>query len=73
MIGMLAGVGGAVMRMPFTLILILVVLGNPTLLPVSVMAAVTSYLTATILDAGNARKAMYQASSERQETYIEEV
>jgi H+/Cl- antiporter ClcA len=73
MIGMLAGIGGAVMRMPFTVILILVVLGNPTLLPVSVMAAVTSYLTATILDAGNARKAMYQASSERQETYLEEV
>lgn len=72
MIGMLAGIGGAVMRMPFTVILILVVLGNPTLLPVSVMAAVTSYLTATILDAGNARKAMYQAGSERQEIYLEE-
>jgi len=67
MVGMLAGIGGAVMRMPFTVILILVVLGNPALLPVSVLAAITSYLTATILDAGNARKAMYQAGSERQE------
>ena len=72
MIGMLAGIGGAVMRMPFTVILILVVMGNPVLLPVSVMAAVTSYLSATILDAGNARKAMYQAGSARQDMYLEE-
>ena len=57
------------MRMPFTVILLLLVLGNPTLLPVSVLAAITSYLAATMLDAGNARKAMRQAAKDRKEVY----
>ena len=68
-VGMLAGIGGAVMRMPFTVILLLLVLGNPALLPVSVLAAITSYLAATMLDAGNARKAMRQAATDRKEVY----
>jgi len=46
------------------------VLGNPTLLPVSVMAAVTSYLAASILDAGSARKAMRQSVTKRKEVYL---
>lgn len=68
-VGMLAGVGGGVMRMPFTTILLLVVLGNPTLLPVSVTAAVTSFLTASILDAGSARRALRQVAVDRSATY----
>lgn len=70
-VGMLAGIGGAVMRMPFTVMLLLVVLGNPVLLPVSALAAITSYLTASILDAGSARKALRQAGAERRELYTE--
>jgi H+/Cl- antiporter ClcA len=70
--GMMAGIGGAVMRMPFTVILLLVVLTNPALLPVSVLAAVTSFLTAGILDAGSARKALLDARAGRQEVYGEE-
>jgi H+/Cl- antiporter ClcA len=69
-VGMLAGIGGAVMRMPFTVILLLVVLGNPALLPVSALAAITSYLAANILDAGSARKAMRQATRKRKEVYV---
>jgi hypothetical protein len=46
------------------------VLGNPALLPVSVLAAITSYLAATILDAGSARKAMRQAVAERKKVYV---
>lgn len=68
-VGMVAGIGGGVMRMPFAVILLLLVIGNPVLLPVSAMAAITSYLTASILDAGSARKAMRQAVVERRETY----
>ena len=68
-VGMLAGIGGGVMRMPFSAILLLMVIGNPVLLPVSTLAAITSYLGASILDAGSARKALRQAVAERQETY----
>ena len=68
-VGMMAGIGGAVMRMPFTTVLFLLILGNPKLLPVSVLAAVTSYLSATILEAGSARKAMRQSVAGRRETY----
>jgi H+/Cl- antiporter ClcA len=68
-VGMLAGIGGGVMRMPFAAILLLLVLGNPALLPVSTMAAITSYLAASILDAGSARRAMREAIVERTETY----
>ena len=70
-VGMLAGIGGGVMRMPFAAILLLLVLGNPALLPVSTLAAITSYLTATILDAGSARSALRQAEAERREVYTE--
>lgn len=72
MIGVIAGVGGAVMRMPFTVILLLMLLTNPTLLPVSTFSAVTSYLAAGILDAGSARKAMRQAGDKRRELYLGE-
>jgi len=68
-VGMLAGIGGGVMRMPFAAVMLLVVLGNPSLLPVSTLAAITSYLAASILDAGSARKAMRQSVVERRETY----
>ena len=68
--GMMAGVGGAVMRMPFTVIMIIMSLSNPTLLPVTIIAAFTGFLTATILEAGNARKAMMQATEDRKEMYI---
>jgi H+/Cl- antiporter ClcA len=68
-VGMLAGIGGGVMRMPFAAILLLLVLGNPALLPVSTLAAITSFLAASILDAGSARRAMREAIIERRETY----
>jgi H+/Cl- antiporter ClcA len=70
MIGTMAGIGGAVMRMPFTVFLVIMVLSSPTALPISVVAAFTGYLSATILEAGNARKAMYEAAQERKGVYI---
>jgi len=69
-VGMMAGIGGAVMRMPFTVILLILMMSNPALMPVSTMAAFTGFLSATLLEAGNARRAMYQASEERKELYI---
>ena len=70
MISMMAGIGGAVMRMPFTVILVMMVLSSPTSLPISIVAACTGFLSATMLAAGNARKAMYQAAQERKAVYI---
>jgi H+/Cl- antiporter ClcA len=71
-VGTLAGVGGGVMRMPFAIILLLGVVSNPALLPVSVIAALTSFMTATWLDAGSARRAMEEAGEDRRMTYAEE-
>jgi len=70
MIGIMAGIGGAVMRMPITVVLVMMVMSAPTALPISVVAAFTGFLSATVLEAGNARKAMYQAAQERKEVYI---
>jgi len=70
MIGIMAGIGGAVMRMPLTVMLVMMVLATPTALPISVVAAFTGFLSATFLEAGNARKAMYQAAQERREVYV---
>ena len=69
-VGMMAGIGGAVMRMPFTVILLMLTLSNPTLMPVSTVAAFTGFLSATLLEAGNARKAMSEAAEDRKKTYI---
>jgi len=70
MIGIMAGIGGAVMRMPLTVMVVMMVMSAPTALPISVVAAFTGFLSATILEAGNARKAMYQAAQERKEVYV---
>jgi hypothetical protein len=70
MIGIMAGIGGAVMRMPFTVLLVMMVMSAPTAFPISVAAGFTGFLTATILEAGNARKAMYQAAQERRDVYV---
>jgi H+/Cl- antiporter ClcA len=70
MIGIMAGIGGAVMRMPFTVLLVMMVLSGPTAFPISVAAGFTGFLSATILEAGNARKAMYQAAQERRDVYV---
>ncbi len=71
-VGTLAGVGGGVMRMPFAIILLLAVVSAPTLLPVSIIAALTSFMTATFLDAGNAQRAMEESQLDIQEVYFEE-
>jgi hypothetical protein len=65
----MSGVGGAVMRMPFTVMVVMMVMSAPTALPISVVAGFTGFLSATILEAGNARKAMYQAAQDRKEIY----
>jgi len=70
MIGIMSGIGGAVMRMPFTVMVVMMVLSGPTALPISIVAGFTGFLSATILEAGNARKAMYQAAQERREVYV---
>jgi H+/Cl- antiporter ClcA len=70
MICTMAGIGGAVMRMPFTILLVMMVFASPTALPISIVAAFTGFLSANILEAGNARKAMYQAAQARKEVYI---
>jgi len=70
MIGVMSGIGGAVMRMPFTVMVIMMVMSGPTALPISIVAGFTGFLSATILEAGNARKAMYQAAQERREVYV---
>ena len=70
MISMMAGIGGAVMRMPITVMVVMMVMSAPTALPISIVAGFTGFLSATILEAGNARKAMYQAAQERKEVYV---
>ena len=70
MIGTMAGIGGAVMRMPFTIMLVMMVFSSPNAVPISIVAAFTGFLSATILEAGNARKAMYQAAEARKTVYI---
>ena len=70
MIGIMAGIGGAVMRMPLTVMVVMMVMAGSTALPISVVAAFTGFLSATILEAGNARKAMYQAAQERKDVYV---
>lgn len=70
MIGTMAGIGGAVMRMPFTVVLVMILFSSPSSLPISIMAAFTGFLSATILEAGNARRAMYQAAKNRKEVYV---
>ncbi len=70
MIGIMAGIGGAVMRMPITVMIVMMVMSSPTALPISIVAAFTGFLSATILDAGNARKAMYKAAQVRKEVYL---
>jgi H+/Cl- antiporter ClcA len=71
-VGTLAGVGGGVMRMPFAVILLLTVISNPGLLPVSVIASLTSFMTATMLAAGSAREALDEAQADMREIYGEE-
>jgi len=66
----MAGVGGALMRMPFTIVLVMIVFATQNAVPISIVAAFTGFLSATILEAGNARKAMYQAAEERKEVYV---
>jgi H+/Cl- antiporter ClcA len=58
-----------VMRMPITVMLIMLSLSNPELLPIAILASVTGFLSATLLEAGNARKAMVQSSEKRRELY----
>jgi len=70
MIGTMAGIGGAVMRMPFTVLMVLTLFASASLLPISIVAAFTGFLSATLLEAGNARKAMFQAAKERKEVYV---
>ena len=70
MIGIMSGIGGAVMRMPFTVMVVMMVMSGSTALPISIVAGFTGFLSATILEAGNARKAMYQAAQERREVYV---
>jgi hypothetical protein len=60
------------MRMPFAIILLLGVISSPALLPVSVISALTSFMTATMLDAGSARRAMEESQAEMRETYAAE-
>jgi H+/Cl- antiporter ClcA len=72
LVGTLAGVSGGVMRMPFAIILLLGVISSPALLPVSVIAALTSFMTATMMDAGSARRAMEESQAEMRETYAAE-
>jgi H+/Cl- antiporter ClcA len=69
-VGMMAGIGGAVMRMPFTVILLMIMLSSPALMPISTTAAFTGFLSATLLEAGSARRAMYQASEQRKDLYL---
>jgi hypothetical protein len=40
------------------------------LMPISTIAAFTGFLSATLLEAGNARRAMYQASEKRKDLYV---
>jgi H+/Cl- antiporter ClcA len=70
MICTMAGIGGAVMRMPFTIMVVVMVISSPIALPIIVVSAFTGFLSATILEAGNARKAMYEAAEERKEVYV---
>jgi H+/Cl- antiporter ClcA len=71
LVGTMAGIGGAAMRMPFTVILLMFFLAAPESSPISIIAAFTGFLSATLLDAGSARRAMYQASKARKDLYVD--
>lgn len=71
-LGTLAGVAGAVMRMPFTVVLLLAVVSAPSLLPVNIIAALTSFMLATFLHAGSARRAMEESQGAFKKIYLRE-
>ncbi len=71
-LGTLAGVAGAVMRMPFAVVLLLAVVSSPSLLPVNIIAALTSFMLATFLHAGSARRALEETQGEFKEIYMPE-
>ncbi len=69
-VGTLAGVGGGVMRMPFAIILMLGVIASPELIPISIISALTSFMAASFLDAGSARRAMEESQIDSQDIYV---
>jgi H+/Cl- antiporter ClcA len=54
---MMASTGGAVMRMPITIILVVMLVTSPDYIPHLIIAGFTAYLLANLLQAGSARRA----------------
>ncbi|MCB0227281.1 MAG: hypothetical protein KDI02_26530, partial [Anaerolineae bacterium] len=63
-VGLMAGVGGALMRMPISVILLISVLTQQELLPMVILATLTAYLLVMAVPAGDARQAYSDAEAE---------
>lgn len=61
MLCVMAGAGGALMRLPFSIVMMLSLLTAPDFSPFIIVAAFTGFLTATFVQAGNARQAYQEA------------
>jgi H+/Cl- antiporter ClcA len=66
MLCVMAGVGGALMRLPFSIILLLALLTTPDFAPFLIVSALTGFLIATFAQAGNARRTYQEAAAKRE-------
>jgi H+/Cl- antiporter ClcA len=64
MLCLMAGAGGALMRLPFSIIMLLTLLTAPDFAPFLIVAAFSGFLVATFVQAGNARHAYQEADTQ---------
>lgn len=62
---LMAGMGGALLRMPFSTILLIGLVSSPEFVPILIVAAFTGFLAAGYLNAGNARQAYSESQTNR--------
>jgi len=63
MLCVMAGVGGALMRLPFSIVMLLSLLTAPDFAPFLIVSALTGFLIATFVQAGNARSTYQEAAA----------
>ncbi len=64
MLCLMAGAGGALMRLPFSTILLLALLTAPDFAPFLIVSAFSGFLVATFVQAGNARRTYQEAGAQ---------
>jgi H+/Cl- antiporter ClcA len=62
---LMAGMGGALLRMPFSTILLVGLISSPAFIPILIIAAFTGFLAAGYLNAGSARQAYSESEGSR--------